>query len=393
MLYQIKMNTQTFTESALAADTISIGFSAQEVATLLLKKFYWRANTDFGTSHINEPLYKQNIYPEQVVSEAIPESPPNDFTVLTNNEIATQFGITVDEISQFQTTLNGGNQFSVERSVAYPHLYRINNCLLRPWPSNPSQTFTAITTRSKKNLLENSVPFAFGNGSYRGRFFRTTASGELSKSGSDYIKETQFAFVYDTDSGFFTCYEKDSGTCSPNPIGASNPPAVSCYIYKGSFGNLSPWKFVGTTKDIYYSAGQVLIGKTTPTYSNYAMDVSGVAFIDDLIVNSFTTYSDKRLKDNIQLYKANPNILNLNTYTYNYKSKPGHTEIGVIAQEVEAIEPMLVKEQDGYKSVHYDRIGIMMIPIVKEQQQRIKSLEHELSDLKQKFNLLVTKLL
>jgi hypothetical protein len=393
MLCQGKMNTERFKPSAIETDTLSVGFSAQEVATLLLKKFYWRANTGSDTSPINEPLYKQNIYPEQVVSDSIPQEPPNDFTTLTNSEIASQFNIGIDEISQFQTSIDGSSSFSIQRSVAYPHIYKINNCLLRPWPSNPSQTFTAITARSKINLLENSIPFAFGNGTYRGRFFRTTTAGELSKSGADYIKETQFAFVYDTDSGFFTCYEKDQNTCSPNNVGALNPPAVSCYIYKGSFGNLSPWKYVGTTDDIYYNAGQVLIGKTAPTSSNYVMDVSGMAFIDDLLVNSFTTFSDKRLKENIEFYRPNYDLLTLNAYKYNYISKPGNTEIGVIAQEMETVEPLLVKETDGYKSVHYDRIGVMLLPIIKEQQSTIVNLSCEVANLNQKLNLLIKKLM
>ena len=78
------------------------------------------------------------------------------------------------------------------------------------------------------------------------------------------------------------------------------------------------------------------------------------------------------------MYPVNKDILSLNTYTYNYKSKPGDTDIGVIAQEVEAIAPHIVKEHGGMKTVQYDRFGVLLLPIVKEQQERIERLEEEL---------------
>ncbi len=373
------MNTEKFVSSALEYDNVSQGFSSQETANLLLKKFFWRANTGFTTSHINEPLYTPNIYPEQVVSDAVPQQPPTDFVQLSNDEISADFGIGLDEIAQFQTTKNGSGSFSIEKSTAHPHIYKINHCLLRPWPSNPSLTFTAITARTKVNLLQNSIPFAFGAGSWRGQFHRTTPSGELSRAGTDTIKETQFAFIFDSDSGFFTCYEKDCYKLSPNTIGSNNPPAVSCYVYRGTFGNLSPWRYVGNTGNIYYSGGQVLIGKTTTSDPTLSLDVSGVGSIDNIVTTSLETFSDKRLKENIVPYRSTHNVLKLDTYQYNYIANPESIEFGLIAQEVEEVCPLIVKEHKGFKAVQYDRIGVLLLPVVKEQDEKIKMLEGELA--------------
>lgn len=389
MLVPNKMDTLQFTDAALEKNSMSPGFSAQETANLLLKKFFWRANTGAQTEFTHEPLYKPNIYPEQVVSDSVPQEPPSDFVKLTNYAIAEQFGIGQDEISQFHTSIDGSNVFSIERSVSHPYIYKVTNCLLRPWPSNPSLTFTAISARTKTNVLQNSIPFMFGNGAWRGEFRRTTSSGELSLGGKDTIREAQLAFVFDSDSGFFTCYEKD---CFKNSISSENPPAVSCYLYKGTFGNLSPWKYSGSSGNIYYAGGQVLIGKTVPSDPTLALDVQGVGSIDNIVTTSLETYSDRRLKENITPLELNNNILSLNAYTYNYISKPGNTEIGLVAQETEELFPMIVKEHNGYKTVQYDRIGVLLLPVVQKQEERIKTLEAELEALKGQFLSLVLKL-
>lgn len=82
MLGPNKMNTEEFAPSAIAENNVSPGFSAQETANLLLKKFFWRANTGANTDVIHEPLYTPNIYPEQIVAQAIPQEPPTDFVRL-----------------------------------------------------------------------------------------------------------------------------------------------------------------------------------------------------------------------------------------------------------------------------------------------------------------------
>jgi hypothetical protein len=100
------------------------------------------------------------------------------------------------------------------------------------------------------------------------------------------------------------------------------------------------------------------------------------------MAKSLETYSDRRLKENIVVHPVNKDILSLNTYTYNYKTKPGETDIGVIAQEVETVAPHIVKENDGFKTVQYDRFGVLLLPIVKEQQERIDQLESDLCAFK-----------
>lgn len=445
-----RMNVQNFIVAPVTKkDKASVGFSIDEISTLLLKKLLWRYNSSHATSYINEPIHKPPVFPEQIMVDDVPQHPPDDFVPLTYEQIADQFGIELSEVSMFETTVNGIPSFFVERSVSYPHIYRFNKCRLHSWTSNPDLTFTAITLTTKVNILEYSIPFYIGDGGWRGSFYRTGISGELSRGGADVIKETQFSYMF--DGGMFTCYEKDMPKYKTDPVSACNPPSVTCYVYKGQFGlaarfnqaqqtvyaleaalqqqtaqaiqtqnavtgllavtqtqtdqieniyntfGATLWGYVapfeGAPAFIHYNNGNVVIGKTSQLdTTEYVFDVSGTGFITNIVTSSLETFSDRRLKTNIIPYPTNASVLFLNTYTYNYIDKPGTTEMGLIAQEVEAVAPEIVKEHNGFKTVQYDRIGVLLLPIVREQQERIEQLEKDTLELKQLVAHLLLKL-
>jgi len=104
--------------------------------------------------------------------------------------------------------------------------------------------------------------------------------------------------------------------------------------------------------------------------------------------NTITAASDARLKTNIQSLTGNTlkKIDNLRGVYFNWKpetNKGSGRQIGVIAQEVEKIYPELVTtDEDGYKSVAYDRLGPILIEAIKEQQKEIDSLKSEVDSLK-----------
>ena len=392
--------------TATQSGTLPDGFSVLEAADYLLKKSFWRINTNVGTAVYNEPFHTPNIFPEQIVTDPIPSIPPTDFVKITDNAvIASLFGISVTELSRFNTFLKGVNQFSVERSISYPYIFKINKCLLCPIPSNPNYAFGGNSSVSHVNILENIIPFFFAEGVWKGTIYRTAAGAELSRGGMDVVKESQVAHLFDYDSGIFTLYDPDSTRFSPNPITSAHPPAVSCYVYKGRFGNfLGDYKSVidnlqvavlalEQTPEIwskngnvaYYNEGPVSIGSDSLVNPSVIFNVVGTGYVENFLSQSMETYSDRRLKENIILYPANKDILSLNTYTYNYITKPGEIDIGVIAQEVETVAPHIVKEHGGMKTVQYDRFGVLLLPIVKEQQERIERLEHEINAFKLLF--------
>lgn len=91
--------------------------------------------------------------------------------------------------------------------------------------------------------------------------------------------------------------------------------------------------------------------------------------------------SDKRWKKDIKpIANALQKVLGLQGVTYTWKdtTKGKDTQIGLIAQEVEAIFPEVVTTDDqGYKSLDYGKIVAPLIEAIKAQQRQIDALQKE----------------
>lgn len=104
--------------------------------------------------------------------------------------------------------------------------------------------------------------------------------------------------------------------------------------------------------------------------------------------------SDRRFKENIKpIYQATEKLNQLSGYTYTWKDKkdfPGQVlgegkDMGVIAQEVEAVFPDVVStNKDGYKSVNYNALIPVLIEALKESNKKIKDLEKRITTLELK---------
>lgn len=91
--------------------------------------------------------------------------------------------------------------------------------------------------------------------------------------------------------------------------------------------------------------------------------------------------SDKRLKDNIKPIEnalEKVNAINGVTFEWNEKSHkaPGKKDVGVVAQEIEAVFPELVETRaNGYKAVDYQKLTAVLIESVKELAAKVEALE------------------
>jgi len=118
-----------------------------------------------------------------------------------------------------------------------------------------------------------------------------------------------------------------------------------------------------------------------------AMEVDGNFYVDedaevrgDLDVNGTFINSDKRFKKQIKRIDSPLTRLHrVNGVSYAFKNQEfaarnftKRRTLGLIAQEVEKVFPMLVKEdEEGYKAVNYDGLIPVLIEATKEQQQLI----------------------
>jgi hypothetical protein len=149
---------------------------------------------------------------------------------------------------------------------------------------------------------------------------------------------------------------------------------------------------IGGNVATFLPSGRVGIGTTGPVFT---LDVAGAAH-----ASSFPTSSDIRLKTNItQLSNVLEKLDKIRGVSFEWNAlyeslgrSTGRREIGVIAQEVEAVFPELVTTwgDEAYKAVDYGRLTGVLIEAVKElkakneaQDQQIVALEARIAALEQ----------
>ena len=110
--------------------------------------------------------------------------------------------------------------------------------------------------------------------------------------------------------------------------------------------------------------------------------------------NSYGALSDIKLKENIVDANSQWNDLKaLQVRKYNFKEGQTHTQIGLVAQEVELVSPGLVSEspdrdEDGNdlgtvtKSVNYSVLYMKAVKALQEAMERIEQLETEMAEVK-----------
>lgn len=91
---------------------------------------------------------------------------------------------------------------------------------------------------------------------------------------------------------------------------------------------------------------------------------------------------DKRYIDKVSDYR-NEQLLKLQAFTYTLKNSPSKRELGLIAQEVQVIEPLLVKSNtQGALTIDYERFAVALFSVVKDQHNQLDNLQREINLLK-----------
>jgi len=170
-----------------------------------------------------------------------------------------------------------------------------------------------------------------------------------------------------------------SSTSSPIYYDADD---FSYYMNPSSTSRLSSLQLIGaTTSQSTITATSFIEASNSAYYFDGSDTGDSIRAAGDIVA----FYSDERLKDrkgNIE--NALEKVLSLNGFYYEpneraqelgYKKK---SEIGVSAQEVEAILPEIVKEAAigyGYKTLDYSKLVPLLIEAIKEQQKQIDELK------------------
>jgi hypothetical protein len=141
------------------------------------------------------------------------------------------------------------------------------------------------------------------------------------------------------------------------------------------------------------SNGNVGIGTTTPCSK---LQVKGTITADEAVVVNASCTSDRRFKTILApITSALDKIKRLSGVLFTWKRAeypdrnfPEGAQIGLIAQDVEKVLPELVHTDDeGYKSLSYDKLTAVLVEAVKEQQAMIDSLRTEVASMKVQLGL------
>jgi hypothetical protein len=157
-------------------------------------------------------------------------------------------------------------------------------------------------------------------------------------------------------------------------------------------GTCFSWGYGG----IYnFIAKKVAIGAdvNSPTYMLY---VTGSTYSS----NGYASGSDLRWKKNLQPLENKINgLMQLNGYKFNWRKDEfpemnfdSETQIGLIAQDVEKVFPELVRtDNNGFKAVSYEKLSVILLEGMKEQQKQIESLNEKISRLEKSVELLLVE--
>jgi len=222
-----------------------------------------------------------------------------------------------------------------------------------------------LNSKTGTNTSEGAYSFGFGNTvQTKGDFSFAIGSNSIS------VGNNSFACGDNTYAGAYQTFVLGQWNSSGFSTGASN---------------LSSW--VGTDAAFVIGNGTSTVARSDAFY----ILKNGNGWM----AGTLTQASDERLKKNITpLESSLEKLMQIQGVNYYWnadvwpaKGSDDELQIGLTAQNVEKIFPLLVKDfSGGYKSVNYIGFIPIIIESVKTQQHQIESLKSENSELKAKTN-------
>jgi hypothetical protein len=282
------------------------------------------------------------------------------FMTLASGEYSTAMG--------FNTTASGQSSIAMgEQTTASGYLSTAMG-----WFTVANQNFaTAMGDQAKAIGI---ISTAMGLATTASGSGATAMGGETTASGN---WSTAMGYLTTAPSFCETAIGSWNTTYTPLSTTSWNP---SDRLFVIGNGNSSSSNAVTVLKN-----GNVGIGTSTPTYKLY---VNGNAYS-----TGGWSGSDIRWKKNIiPLTDVLDKLLNLNGVNYEWRKTEfpeinfdSGQQIGLIAQDVEKIFPALVRtDNNGYKAVSYEKLSVVLLEGMKEQQRQIESYKSKIEALQEK---------
>jgi hypothetical protein len=163
-------------------------------------------------------------------------------------------------------------------------------------------------------------------------------------------------------------------------------------------GTYYSWGY-GGTYNVF--ARKVSVG-TTANPGSYTLYVNGNSYINGYAYCTLGAWSgsDVRWKKNLRPIENIANdVFKLQGYKYSWRADEfpdmkfdEDIQIGLVAQEVEKIFPELVKtDNNGFKAVAYDKLSVLLLEGMKEQQKQIESQNSKIEKLQKIVDQLIVE--
>ncbi len=152
-----------------------------------------------------------------------------------------------------------------------------------------------------------------------------------------------------------------------------------------SVGNLTHATVIGSGATVN-SSNTIQLGRNgTDIVKIGKLDTAGATSVCLNTSNALATCSSSiRYKQNIQDFRPGLNLIRkLRPVTFNWKAD-NKEDFGLVAEEVNAAEPLLTTtNKDGeVEGVKYDRVGVVLVNAVNEQQDRIEAQQMQINEQK-----------
>jgi uncharacterized protein YfkK (UPF0435 family) len=183
-------------------------------------------------------------------------------------------------------------------------------------------------------------------------------------------------------------YANNCGTLEGNSAASFVRSNVNAVTIQRHFDASTTWTSGILSLFLGWYGGKVILGNNNNSGHDYA---SGLGSNTVVSTNPFfchqdiTAFSDARVKENVEVVdnavdkvKAIRGV----TFTRNDTNDQNKRHVGVIAQEVLAVLPEAVSEDErGHYSVAYGNMAALFIEAIKEQQKQIEELQNKLDNV------------
>jgi len=302
-------------------------------------------------------------------------------------------------------TISGGN-VGIGTTSPSTRLHVAGSALVYPTSGNGS-----LNLQNRTNSNYSQVVFVDDTGVYRGYTGYIGANAGLAS------RNDTLEFGSNGKDITFRPSETEVMRLSPNIVQLQSAADDTGLIIKNTAANGNTWTLFSSGGSSSLGAGnfsitlnsfpRMTINPTSNLISlGGGLDVDGNIRVGILDASTSTTTlcwngtgnkrivgcssSSKRYKDHITSFNPGLEIIKqLRPVTFNWKSN-GERDFGLVAEEVHEVNPLLTFRNDKgeIEGVKYDRLNVVLVNALNQQQRQIESLQHQNADMKARLTML-----